>query len=101
MKSMERILLVLALTLALVSGHRRNLRTCECTCDQENSIGIILTDAELIVANGGEDKLCVPSEEAAEHFRDETAKCDYQCDYDVEEVEEAASSDVDLDALDF
>ena len=40
----------------------------------------------MIVANGGEESECVSAEEAADHFRSETANCDDECDYEEEEV---------------
>lgn len=106
MTALLRILMALALTVALASAqhHRRNLRVCECSCllgNGDYGVGVVLLDSGLIVDNDGKDNACVLSEKAAEYFQDVAAKCDDKCDYTIDQVEEASSSDVDLDALDF
>ena len=107
-----RILFYFGLAAALLSvngqRHRRNLQTCECACDLgegEDGVGILLNDAEIIVKSGGQEKLCVPSEKAAEYFLEEKATCDTGCAYEMaqqkEEEEESPLQNSDLDALDF
>lgn len=102
-----RTLLVVAAVLQVpfASGYRRRLTTCDCSCEDQDGntgVGVILVDAELIVANGGIFNLCVSSEEAAEHFELNTGECDFDCNYDAEDGAATLNqATVDLDALDF